>query len=806
MITGGQSFVSSPPAFSHDGKKLLVCTGRTVSVISTSTGMLITELEGHADRVTSIVVVPVAGAASKFVSYCWTSSLDGTICYWDFSVPELVKKVKVGLPIFSMVIPNISRNPVGSKEKTSALYAFLSVEDVNKPADQHKALRGQIQTYNLTNSHRVKGLLAETLNPVCISVSKSGEYIGIPNNRKLHIWKVPGKDCKCNEIKKIKLHHTKKLSSLAFHPNERMVAGGDVTGRILIWRGFGKRKFSENLQATSKGRTAYEEERPGVRGDDDADSCATWHWHPSEIKFLFFSSDGAYLYSGANEGVVVIWQLDTGKRKYKPRLGSPLLYFTDSPDPSLSCISCADNQIHLLKMPTMEIKKSIAGIKLPFSFPDEYKGLCSEFAYDHAAGLVALPTQDYCVQFFSVHDNLEVSQVQVCEKNFHPVDDVTIYVALISLSTDGFAMGTVDVKLPEERLGGLVSLKFWKHESWIGEYSLSTVIYEPHSDAGISALAFRPGHDMAVSSSFGGDFKVWIRSSYAEDTDQMLQKSGWRCQSVGSYKKKPMTAAAFSADGSVLAVAAETVVTLWDPDANTLVAIIGDTLSPITKLSFIGESGYLASLSKGSKPQLSVWSTSNLSMYWSYKLFAQDVTCMADGSQFAVLAYRNSPDDATTKDGDGVILLFDVENPVPLATWSVQKAKRGGLTFLPPNPSFHDTKSIEGKDTSLLLYINGDHEYVIFDPHSNEENQMRRNAQKSQAPPEEAVRFGYASIYGELPDFSLKKEQTPEIPFVPSERPWETIFSGSSHVLPPLTKLCSAFLTSLLEKKPSSNE
>lgn len=62
-----------------------------------------TELEGHADRVTSIVVVPVAGAASKFVSYCWTSSLDGTICYWDFSVPELVKKVKVGLPIFSMV-------------------------------------------------------------------------------------------------------------------------------------------------------------------------------------------------------------------------------------------------------------------------------------------------------------------------------------------------------------------------------------------------------------------------------------------------------------------------------------------------------------------------------------------------------------------------------------------------------------------------------------------------------------------------------------------------------------------------------
>lgn len=68
------------------------------------------------------------------------------------------------------------------------------------------------------------------------------------------------------------------------------------------------------------------------------------------------------------------------------------------------------------------------------------------------------------------------------------------------------------------------------------------------------------------------------------------------------------------------------------------------------------------------------------------------------------------------------------------------------------------------------------------------------------------VRFGYASIYGELPDFSLKNEHIPEIPFVSSERPWETIFSGSSHVLPPLTKLCSAFLTSLLEKRPSGIE
>jgi len=40
-----------------------------------------------------------------------------------------------------------------------------------------------------------------------------------------------------------------------------------------------------------------------------------------------------------------------------------------------------------------------------------------------------------------------------------------------------------------------------------------------------------------------------------------------------------MTSAAFSADGSVLAVAAENVITLWDPDNNALVGVIAETLS-----------------------------------------------------------------------------------------------------------------------------------------------------------------------------------------------------------------------------------
>lgn len=49
-------------------------------------------------------------------------------------------------------------------------------------------------------------------------------------------------------------------------------------------------------------------------------------------------------------------------------------------------------------------------------------------------------------------------------------------------------------------------------------------------------------------------------------------------------RRKPMTAVAFSADGSVLAVAAETVITLWDPEKNVLVVVVGEMQEVISEI------------------------------------------------------------------------------------------------------------------------------------------------------------------------------------------------------------------------------
>ncbi|XP_027172674.1 WD repeat-containing protein 75 isoform X1 [Coffea eugenioides] len=811
---GGKSYTSSPPAFSNDTNKLLVCTGNTVSIFSASTGLLINELEGHTALVTSVVVVPPTSPANKILAYCWTASLDGTIRYWDFSAPELMKTINIRVPIHSMVVPGLLRKPADHGEQPSHLFAYLCTEEVKKQGHRNASAFWQIRKCNLTQSRFLdKFTLAETLKPQIITISPFGNYIGICEKHKLRIWEIPARDANHVAFKKMRLHHTKTFTTLAFHPTERIVAAGDGTGRILVWRGVGEKTFSGGDNNLVNGASHGDaEEKPGVRQDDDADSCTTWHWHSAEVNVLLFSADGAYLFSGGKEGVLVLWQLDTGKRKFLPRIGSPLLYFTNSLDPSLSSVSCADNLIHLLKMPSMVISRSISGIKPPSSVLQFNEGSCSGVAFNHSDGLAAICTENYRIQFYSLFDDREISEVQVCERNHQPGEEITVIVNLVALSPDGYSMGTVETRLPEEGIGGLVSLKFWECSSQSKEFSLSTVVYEPHRDAGVSDVAFHPTRQMAVSSSYGADFKVWKCGYGVSGKDQKPQSNGWTCHAAGSYKKKPMTAATFSMDGSVLAVAAENVITLWDPDRNFLVAVIGESIEPIRKLSFVGKSDYLVSASQGSNPELFLWSMSNLSVLWSYKLHAEAVSCATDGSSFAVLAHLPTSSKSTeclyrsTHGVDGVILLFPVDKAIPISTWFVQKAQGGSLAFIDASSRLEDGNAGR-KSVEVLTYINGAHEYVLLDPFG-ESAPIRCTSQPESLVDfgETAGRYGYTSIYGKLPEFNIERERSASIATAASERSWEMILDGPSHNLPPFTTLCSAFLESLLERRTATVE
>lgn len=52
--------------------------------------------------------------------------------------------------------------------------------------------------------------------------------------------------------------------------------------------------------------------------------CTRLHWHAQTVRSLSVSRDSTYVYSGGDEGVLVIWRVSNGEKTYLPRLGSAI--------------------------------------------------------------------------------------------------------------------------------------------------------------------------------------------------------------------------------------------------------------------------------------------------------------------------------------------------------------------------------------------------------------------------------------------------------------------------------------------------
>lgn len=97
------------------------------------------------------------------------------------------------------------------------------------------------------------------------------------------------------------------LTCLAFHPSEEYFATGDEKGTVRIW-------YCLNSDMTSQTAAGVEKRAP----------TTTLHWHAHAVSGLAFTPNGAYLLSGGEESVIVIWQLHTGKKEFVPRVGAPI--------------------------------------------------------------------------------------------------------------------------------------------------------------------------------------------------------------------------------------------------------------------------------------------------------------------------------------------------------------------------------------------------------------------------------------------------------------------------------------------------
>ncbi|KAL3695187.1 hypothetical protein R1sor_009263 [Riccia sorocarpa] len=864
VIRGGGSLVRYQPAFSNDGKLLLVCKSALVTVYSTDTSLPVRHLSGHKDAVTVVIVVPPHITKDVSVNRCYTASMDGTVRFWNFSTDGPALKVyKVGHPIEYMVMPSLLRplkeNDVKTEEeekteekgKNEELIAYVSIyyliegQQVRAEAvDGTKAtdvFGGRVKVFDLRSQRFLNGTLVKTTTPQPLAVSSAGSFVGMTWSRKVYVWRVPPTHTdhvKC--ITLTTLNHTKVCKVVTFDPSERVVSAGDHTGRILCWQSVGERRLDQipKVKGGNPVQRGPKHNASGVRGNDDAASCTTYHWHSNAVRALCFSVDGTYLFSGGSEGTLVIWQPETGKQQYRPRLGGPLVYITQSPDPALFAISCLDNTIKFINLGTSQVEKVFQGIKTFTPLPASLEWISNtRVILEPGEEKLAFPTDNMGLQFYDGVRDWHTAEVQIAPRTYVGVDfknDETecgpsTFVTHVAFSCDGSTMATVDICLPEEEIGGTASLKIWDRHASLLKYTLSTIVNDPHG-ADITSLVYHPTKNLFVTCSLDATFKIWVQSS--DFSAEGETATGWMCRSLGSYRRKQILAAAFSPDGTVLAVAAEELVTLWNPFTNGFLTSLVALPFPqkIKHLAFVHETKYLVATSTGKKPRMTVWHLPSLSIRWSSPVYVEALAVDPRNPVFAVIALTGRPTSETTEEGyenpvnrKSVVAVFDPEDPTPISAWSLKEGIGGSLLFsstdLNQDREEGDlSDETAGKRNSCLVVVTGSREYVMLNPFDkkkegelskpkakgSEAGARRSGRAKKVAEKAENRASVYQALYGNAA--APRVREASDVVGMLAPKPWGDLLNAPSHVLPPLTKISYAFLESLLKRREDTDE
>jgi len=139
------------------------------------------------------------------------------------------------------------------------------------------------------------------------------------------------------------------VTCLAFHPLEEYFATGDVKGNIRIWY-----CLNDSLPVN-------------VRGVEKKTQTTTLHWHAHAVSSITFTPNGAYLLSGGEESVLVIWQLHTRQKEFVPRVGAPIHTVSISRTGSGEeeyLLGLADATYLFINAATLKISRSYSRIKL----------------------------------------------------------------------------------------------------------------------------------------------------------------------------------------------------------------------------------------------------------------------------------------------------------------------------------------------------------------------------------------------------------------------------------------------------------
>lgn len=426
-----------------------------------------------------------------------------------------------------------------------------------------------------------------------LAVSPSGQFLLSMNPHQINILRT----AHLQGGFVVHLDSAEPLTALAFHPTDNYFATGNQKGQIRLWY--------DVLDADDAINAVESEKEEGVvtkrKGSKllNRPATAVFHWHANPVASIAFTPNGAYLLSGGEESVVVLWQLHTGHKEFVPRVGAPVLTLsiTNGVQSEQQIVArLRDGSVIFIGSQKLKIQKTISGLKAdPVRLADLANRPATRvpLAVQPITKNLVLPAgHPSSIQFYSPAEDAQALELEVSPSNRvssagAPIEPTRVDMVAFSTpaaagrSAGSYWMATVD-SWSNGHFTPSRHLKLWHHKSDQSGFVLATRIDRPH-DAPITSLSFSPSAEqpLLLTTSTDGTIKIWA-----------CVNDGWQCRSSIAYRGFSPIDAAWSHDGSMFAVAHSRSVTLWSLASASLIhAFPCAAIAPARSVRFTNAEG-----------------------------------------------------------------------------------------------------------------------------------------------------------------------------------------------------------------------
>ncbi|KAG9047512.1 hypothetical protein FS837_002097 [Tulasnella sp. UAMH 9824] len=584
--------------FSNDGQYFFVPSGSSIKVYAAETLKVVSTLSPlrsssapslspaspHTDLVTSLLLNPTNPLQ------LYSASLDGTIKVWDWLEGTLLKTFDFGKPISHMCAHVECSDVVFVAGRN----AKVAMKQKNGRSTNSKA-ECTVARVSLADQSQKSRRIGKKIAPVTgLSLSADGKFLIATAATTAHIALTSSLEKGWIKFVSPDGIH---LTRLVCHPSHNIFATGDKSGHIRIWD-----CLQDENQLTF--------EKLGVA---KTPTTRLMHWHAHEVGALAFTPNGAFLISGGVEAVMILWNMDTGRRGNVPRVGAPIqgISTVDRPDAGQEILlGLADGSFAMYNVTKGRFRAQTGSVKLASPTLNDTEPI---LAVDPQRRRLALASfHPASLQIHSLLTSDSVQELEVAPSNRVSHKDKPVFITpttVIQATFDdtGRWLATIDGREASLDSSAAWYLKFWELRGTSkGErYVLNTRIDLPHGYERIVTLEFcRPpttgGPLKLATAGEDGTVKIWgARGPVGQEI--------WVNRATLTYREEPPLHLSFSPDGSVLAVAHGSYVTLWDGQSHALLyAISSLPFRKVNTVHFVGSNGRYLVVSGDSKDAI-VW-------------------------------------------------------------------------------------------------------------------------------------------------------------------------------------------------------